>query len=166
MRSRKLRIIDPDRPWQAVMASAVLVALSACQSTLARDPDHATIVYRLGAASAQRGVSLIVLTTERDSPHLQSAGSGNLGRVIQSDEMRSILDALEDVGLGDLPTTGTPKDAVGPPRLTIESGGSSKTWVGRLDQLGGNSSNLQIFTNVTGTIINWARTTTVKSRTP
>ena len=150
------------------MASVVLILLSACQtSSLARDPDHATIVYRLGAAGAQRGsVSLIVLTTEQDSPHVLSSGSGILGRVIKSDEMRSILDDLEGAGLGELPTSGTPKDAVGPPQVTIDSGGLSRTWVGRLDYLGGTSSNLQTFRNVTGTIIKWARTTTVKSRTP
>ena len=149
------------------MASAVLVVLSACQSTsLARDPDHATIIYRLGAASAQKGVSLIVLTTERDSPHVLSTGSGILGRVIQSDEMRSILDALEEAGLGDLPIAGTPKGVVGLPHVTIESGGSSRTWVGRLNHLGGTRSNLLTFSKVTGTIINWARTTTVRSRTP
>ncbi|MCZ6603329.1 MAG: hypothetical protein O6952_10010 [Planctomycetota bacterium] len=167
MRSRKRRIIDLDDPWRAVLASAVLVVLSACQSTLlARDPDHATIVYRLSAASALKGVALIVLTTEQDTPHLKGSGSGFLGRVIQPDEMRSILDALEEVGLGDLPTAGAPSNAVGPPQVTIESGGSSKTWVGRREQLGGTSSNRQIFGRATATIVNWARTTTIQSRIP
>ena len=146
----------------------MLPALPACRSTsFVGDPERTTIIYQRGSgATGARTVSRIVLTTEASSPPLAGSGQGILGRHVQPEEMVEILEALGNAGLFDLPTAQAAAGGPASPRsITIESEGRALTWVGRLEQLGGEPESLVAFARVERTLVNWSRATRVGART-
>lgn len=144
----------------------VLALLPACATTgLAEDPDRATIIYQ-GHSEGPPGrvISRIVLTTEGGSPHLKEKGPGVLTREVPPDDMRRMLSALLEAGLGDLPGADGSDDTA-PASIRIESGGTSRTWLGRLDRLGGEVEGVMTFVKIRNMIIRWGSALRVESRT-